>query len=123
MAIKHYAYVFARNYVRSFRVADPEKYLKYQDILVDPDITKVSGVPREYWVREGDDIREMTRGEKMQRRLDIALFGVDRAMDKKKWRIKESYRVKRRRQLKNAIITSAVITGASLALYYCLFLL
>ena len=52
--------------------SNPKKYKKMKNAMISPSLTSVRGVPPHFWVRQNDQIVEMSRPRKLARlaRLD-----------------------------------------------------
>lgn len=75
---KSTAYIFTSNNVRSD--SDPAKlaeYRRWKNALIDPDLSSVKGVPRQYWKRRGDEIIPMSAAERAVRDSEHLSQGVD----------------------------------------------
>ena len=50
--------------VSYFQSVDSNLYIARPDVVIDPDLSALSGIPKKYWKHEGGSIVTMTQGEK-----------------------------------------------------------
>lgn len=60
---------------RIITAADPKPYMGQKNILINPDLSKVKGVPPQFWVRQGGRVVEMSRPRKLARKAKIKHLG------------------------------------------------
>lgn len=76
--------LFTDNNARILRNPINLDYLKTLDnVLINPDLSKVAGIPPHFWVKEGDSVRAMTTLEKVERAEHHEVNGVANEIHKK----------------------------------------
>ena len=68
--------VFTKHNARVLKGKRLDKDYSKENVLLDPDLSLVHGVPPQYWKREGDRIIEMSPEEKRIRDTRIKFFGT-----------------------------------------------
>lgn len=73
--MKNKIVIFTPVGARIITAADPKPYKGQKNVLINPDLSKVKGVPPQYWERRGGEVREMSRPRKLARRQKIRYLG------------------------------------------------
>ena len=75
--------VFTKNNARVLVGQDlPKRIHPKAKYVVNPDLSKVKGVPLHYWKLDGESICELTPFEKRLRNWDLRFYGPDNSWDK-----------------------------------------
>lgn len=98
--------VFTTNNARLLNQPNNREIATYKNAVLDPDLSKVKGIPPHFWKRDGNVIVPMNDLEQRMRRLDIEKNGVDNEVRRlSNWRI-------------NPHIVFATIKHASTFIFY-----
>lgn len=78
--MKNKIVIFTTNNARIVISDDVKKYKTMTNALINPDLSKVAGVPTHHWKLSGGKVAEMSRPEKVARDLQIQLNGIDNSL-------------------------------------------
>ena len=105
--------LFSTNYSRVLVNPPGHRFYQKRDNAVyDPYIRNLSGVPMQYWKKDGDKVVIMSDAEKVTRDLDIKLNGIDREFDPMRRKL-----IKRRRALMYRVALLLAVMNLLGALY------